>query len=273
MNHLGFKHQRVRAVTPDLVKDVKFEIVPRVMQTPTELACTASHLLAIHAAVHDKSLDPQSPYALILEDDVMVEMDVDFAAMADTAPKDFGILQMMTSASHDTQVGWKAYNTSGDKWTLRTWESGAWSTQAYLINKANVKAFIDKVVVSSEPWSEKSKQMPQLKFITPSQKMFPCKQGTEPCGVPFRIVADIYLYTGCGPTYISNIPVFNGAMVNSTIHIRPNTIRDHHKNFQAIGEVIKEVRGSSKLPPFVKNLPLQCQLDKKIPLHETHGRF
>jgi GR25 family glycosyltransferase involved in LPS biosynthesis len=68
-----------------------------IQHTPHELACVASHLLAIHSAVHDETVDPANPYALIVEDDVSFEMDVDFKTLAESAPKNFGILQLMTS--------------------------------------------------------------------------------------------------------------------------------------------------------------------------------
>lgn len=75
LERLRMKHQRISAVHPSSgVKYVR-NISPQVAETPTELACLSSHLLAIYAAVYDTDLSPSSPYALIVEDDVVFEMD------------------------------------------------------------------------------------------------------------------------------------------------------------------------------------------------------
>eukprot|EP01040_Poterioochromonas_malhamensis_P019257 gene19257-22698_t len=60
-----------------------------------EIACIASHLYAMYLAVTDTSND--SPYALIMEDDLNMEMEVDWNGMTEKAPEDFAILQLMTS--------------------------------------------------------------------------------------------------------------------------------------------------------------------------------
>lgn len=60
----------------------------------TELGCTMSHLLAIYRAVH--STTSTSKYALIMEDDIHIPISTDYNALAESAPSDFGILQLMT---------------------------------------------------------------------------------------------------------------------------------------------------------------------------------
>jgi GR25 family glycosyltransferase involved in LPS biosynthesis len=257
MQQMGMKHKRIRALTADEVTGnmTTFHVSPAIQQTPHELACVASHLVAIHSAVHDETIDPTNPYALIVEDDVSFEMDVDFKSLATSAPKDFGILQLMTSNSHEVGNLWGKYikkKNSMDLWTRRSWDSGYWSTQGYLVNKANVKEFIDKAV----------KQRPDgsydLHIINPAPSKFQCRTGGgrgAKCRLPFRIVADIYIFTGCGPTYMANIPIFNGAHVgqNSTIHYRKNNDVSHAKSFAEIATVLNQVRNSTSLiPPFIR---------------------
>jgi GR25 family glycosyltransferase involved in LPS biosynthesis len=59
-----------------------------------EIGCTLSHLVAMFTAI--ASPNP-APYALILEDDMRLSLDVDFLEFINLAPKSFGIIQMMTS--------------------------------------------------------------------------------------------------------------------------------------------------------------------------------
>eukprot|EP01040_Poterioochromonas_malhamensis_P017283 gene17283-19823_t len=72
-----------------------------------EIACIASHLYAMYLAVTDTSND--SPYALIMEDDLNMEMEVDWDGMMEKAPEDFAILQLMTSNSESVYNLWKEY--------------------------------------------------------------------------------------------------------------------------------------------------------------------
>lgn len=99
MSKMNFIHQRVTAVTPvdDVVKNTIIKVIPRVQHTQAELSCVISHLIAIHTAIYDSKADIQNPYALITEDDVNFEMDVDFRSLAESAPKVkiFSSLQFM----------------------------------------------------------------------------------------------------------------------------------------------------------------------------------
>lgn len=60
--------------------------------TPKELGCTTSHLVAMREAIY--STTATSRYALIVEDDVLFPFDVDYNELAMTAPEGFGILQV-----------------------------------------------------------------------------------------------------------------------------------------------------------------------------------
>lgn len=89
MSKMNFIHERVTGVTPtdDVVKNAIIKVIPRVQHTQEELSCVISHLIAIHTAIYDSKADIQNPYALITEDDVNFEMDVDFRSLAESAPK------------------------------------------------------------------------------------------------------------------------------------------------------------------------------------------
>lgn len=93
--------------------------------------------------LHMHSVVNSDPYALITEDDVMFEMDVDFLSLAQSAPKGFGALQLMTSNPYPIDNLWKDYktkkideNSNGRNkvkpnvkislWDLRPYSSQAW---------------------------------------------------------------------------------------------------------------------------------------------------
>jgi hypothetical protein len=62
--------------------------------TPKELGCTTSHLVAMREAIYSNTAT--SRYALVVEDDVLFPFDVDYNELAKTAPEGFGILQVFT---------------------------------------------------------------------------------------------------------------------------------------------------------------------------------
>ncbi len=253
----GFHHTtRVSAwTTHDVTKYVTRKITSKeniVHPNKKEIACIASHLYAMYLAVTDTSND--SPYALIMEDDLNMEMEVDWEGMMEKAPEDFAILQLMTSNGEGVYNLWKEYldllqidndekngkfnfpsrvkshenNTVIDEsqllveetpepllanpkhqWKLRKWQDGFWSTQAYMINKKKIRSFIMKIVTIHMKDHHYRNRLPN-----PDVNVFRCAVFSGLCVMPFRLVADILLYTYFQPTYITRIPFLNGASAN-----------------------------------------------------------
>eukprot|EP01034_Spumella_vulgaris_P028882 gene28882-35829_t len=240
-----------------------------------ETACIASHLAAIYRAVHDTDFFPDSKYALIIEDDVQFEFDIDFLHLIESAPKDFAVLQLMTSNADKARIMFDSYSQQvltlkkgGVKAqeTLLKWSSdddalGAesdissismwkahklgeqlWSTQAYIVNKQAVRAYIDSVV------SLDGEMMPHVEIKMPS---IISKQSKDFVRFPYRIVADIYLYIALGKTYTSRIPLLNGgtkfgyastiSRSNSVGGAVMNTDRFNEKSFAKISAIVSEV--------------------------------
>eukprot|EP01034_Spumella_vulgaris_P022210 gene22210-28324_t len=253
--------RRVRAFTPEDVRNrVEKKIVSVqsiIKPNENEIACIASHLIAIYRAVHDPVFMSSSPYALILEDDVHFEFEVDFERLVESAPKDFAVLQLMTSNAEQSKNMFNYYKFFVDQLeiakkneeslaanelastkegqpnlrggvdksqqpiaiieetkshsrdeTLNLWKDHAagedlWSTQAYIINKAAVREFIDSVVTLDDM------NMPRVRLAQPSAIKPKCV-GNNACLFPYRIVADIYLYIALGKTYTSRLPLLNG---------------------------------------------------------------
>ena len=189
----GFQqNHRIEAISPN---STRFRLLklqkPCKRNTDKDLACIMSHLTAIYHAVYDVSSSStsmtkgrsNSDVALIMEDDVKMLFHINFTALIETAPKDFGILQLVTSNEEAVQTVWSTFkqtqpatptattrtniggnmSNSGVDWTKKLWTRNLWttltrnkrfplfwSTQAYLINKKVIKAFIDDVIEATK---------------------------------------------------------------------------------------------------------------------------
>jgi GR25 family glycosyltransferase involved in LPS biosynthesis len=259
--------------------------VPNMLRhNDNEIACIASHLWAMYLAVND-SLN-SFPYAMIIEDDVRFEFDLNWNELIERAPKDFTILQLSTSNLEKQTSLWKDFkektlktvpssdakllkqlrnqgmllslNTSeklsDQLWSRRYFDSNLWSTHGYIINKQKIKSLIDQFVHYN---SYRSTFEITLKPYAP----IPCSR--RPCMMPFRIVADIYLYAIFQPAYISMIPLLNGVSSSESIENITNfhdfssiqevdKIKHHLQSFQEIHNIVLEIKKSYSflLPQF-----------------------
>lgn len=270
MNAMGMKNKRIEAVTPqhDIMKNITLKVIPSVENLPNEQSTVVSHLLAIYNAVHDQDIDPLNEFALIMEDDVNIEFDIDFRLLALTAPKEFGIIQLITSDSTVANRLWNEYKKaiinnnnqtddmktiSSTLFTKRKTSDPFWSVQGYIINKKVIQKFIDRVVII-----DKNTLATRIKIVDTNE--YPCIRGQ--CSFPHRIVSDTYIYSGGNPSYIIKIPLFNGAHVgeNSTIHLRKNNDISHAKAFKDIHVILDDIVINNKelLPKFIR--PKKCKV-------------
>ena len=77
-----------------------------------EVGCTVSHLMAIYHSC-ENALKSGSVYALIAEDDVFMPFEVNFTSLIESAPNDFGILQVFNSHEGSMENTWKQYLGKG----------------------------------------------------------------------------------------------------------------------------------------------------------------
>lgn len=273
--------QSVRVPAMDSSENVTVSLVsPLTVAQPNdrELACIASHMVALHKAVNDQSFFPSSPYAIIIEDDVSFEFPVNWNELLYNAPEDFDVVQLMTSNaeqvismadSYQKAVTWAIAAAAeegeasavgeGDKvsnvtirdkikhenlWSTRVRTSNLWSTQAYAVRKDNVRRIINSLVRRNEASRGYSVSIKN----TPNQVAY-CKElNARSCKLlyPFRLVADVYLYDLLGVAYAIKLPLFNGAVgFNSSIQ---TTVGDKQANmsFANIGGVVDYVRRNSE---------------------------
>jgi hypothetical protein len=84
---------------------------------------------------------------------------------------------------------------------------------------------------------------------------FPCHH--RPCLLPFRIVADIYLYGLFQPTYMSRIPLLNGELITtnistiSSIQKGQEKVLKHIHEFNKIDTIIHDIKNNGTTLPQV----------------------
>lgn len=227
--------------------------------TPKELGCTSSHLMAMYQAVY--STTARSRYAIITEDDVYFPFDIDFEALAKSAPPDFGILQLFNSNEGSMTHYWKQYLKNGHNvWVARQVNTfDFWSTCAYLIDRVKMKEVIDSVVKQQNGWYE-------LKIIAginnPCVPAECCVNGSSyenfihkpPCvWAPRGYQADSFLYA-MAKTYGMAIPVIsNGQGGNQSTFHQDHVELFHKRAFKKQREIINEMlSGNVTHPSYMK---------------------
>ena len=187
-----------------------------------EFHCTMSHLLAIYRAIH--STTATSKYALIMEDDVYIPVSTDYNALAESAPADFGVLQLMVTSTFGIKDMLNNYlNDYKQLWTKRN-EVYMWSTGLYLINREKMRPIID-AIVRIDPVYPNITQYRMIAYDTTNKSNIPLECTTNSSSlacIPYKnIIADGYLYHML-PTYALNIPIAYAAHTlhsQSTFHV------------------------------------------------------
>jgi GR25 family glycosyltransferase involved in LPS biosynthesis len=229
-----------------------------------EVGCTSSHLEAMRQAIFENRTS--SPYAIITEDDIYIPFNIDFDALARSAPADFGILQLFNSNEDSMASSWKTYLNKKETglWieNRRKQAVAFWSTCAYLINRDVMRPVIEKVIYS------KANKV-HLKIIAGIEK--PCRpkftscckhipgtqsfafQHESPCfWAPKGFQADSFLYA-MNKTYVLTIPLItNGQGGNESTFHQDHVESIHHSAFQRQRKYINSlIRGQFPLPSFV----------------------
>jgi GR25 family glycosyltransferase involved in LPS biosynthesis len=245
--------------------------------TPKELGCTTSHLVAMRKAVY--STTARSRYALIVEDDVYFPFDIDFEKLAQSAPKGFGILQLFNSNQGSMQSTWDSYVKNNEYvWVKRhpVKYFDFWSTCAYLIDRLAMKPVVDAVVTEYNGWV-------QLKVIAginnPCVPRGCCKQGNTgltgkdnlmfvvepPCvWAPRGYQADHFLYAMTA-TYMLSVPLIsNGQGGNESTFHQDHVAMFHKKSFQKQRGYINEMLTRKVSPPSFAVPACQNPLDVNL---------
>ena len=236
-----------------------------------ELAVTVSHLRALWTAVNDKG---PSPYALILEDDVEFAFDVDFVALIKTAPRNFAILQLVTSNGDLATQLYEEYTRSGGikLWTPRS-DHDLWCAGAYLVHKQALRPIVNGLV--SELETIRGLRWHGIRVVAAFEKeCFPpmcCSNGSlllspeRPCVFAARgYQADHFIFNlARGRTYQLNTPVIRSSRTsaNSTVH-QSHVALVHARGFQRAIELMHDMlaRAGTSLPSFVRRSCLDAAI-------------
>jgi GR25 family glycosyltransferase involved in LPS biosynthesis len=231
-------------------------------KNPNQVACVASHLLAMHTAVHDTSPEAQaSPYALILEDDVSFYFNTDFAGLIASAPSDFGILQLTVSLFYLNFEIWQSYErNSSCLWTPRPYDKNYFSLQAYIIKKEKVRAFVNNALtvlpVSKKRMKNQSKQQQHPRKYILTVKDLPNIWGPRK-GSKLVVNPELVVYSGGRPTYVFNIPLIKSLELGMNTTIVGHNItyeKWHRKSDQFKDRLSKQLAAGTiteKLPSFL----------------------
>lgn len=225
-----------------------------------------------------------SRYALIIEDDVHFPFDIDFEALANTAPKGFGILQLFNSNLGSMETTWQRFvQNSNYLWVKRhpVKYLDFWSTCAYLIDRIAMKPVIDAIVTETNGWvqfkviaginspcvpkqcCESNDTKAGIAIDSTGQNTFYLK---PPCVyAPRGYQADHYLYA-MTTTYMLSIPLIsNGQGGNESTFHQNHVEMFHRKSFRRQRQYINEMLTNAVKPPsFAKpacvNVPLDVNL-------------
>ena len=195
------------------------------------LACTVSHLTAIHSAIY---YNDSNPYAIIAEDDNRFAFDINIEQLINSAPKDFTILQLFTSSIKLIPSLWNRYiQNNSDLWLDRSdnsINSDFRSAGAYIINKARLKPIINSIIKLLPDGRKEMKIIAARKKY--SNHKFTCipkeccnnqhnflNKNTPCVNSPLGYIADIYIYA-LGKTYVLTVPIMTGGSqaTNSTLY-------------------------------------------------------
>lgn len=136
LDSAGVRHHRVSACTPSNLPRV--ELPPRHDLRPLQIACLASHLKALERALADGE-----DMFVVVEDDMTLLFDIDFARLVASAPPDWDILQLYVVKAERVQAMYARNYRRGRLW--RRWHPQHHSTGAYICSREGAQRLLARV--------------------------------------------------------------------------------------------------------------------------------
>jgi GR25 family glycosyltransferase involved in LPS biosynthesis len=202
------------------------------------LATTLSHLLTIFQAVHHHK---GKKYALIMEDDFQPAMEIDFETLIQSAPEDFGILQLVSSHSESMEENWNHYREKGRNWRPSGDSDNNLCAGAYIVHKERLRPIISKLIrkVNDQLHTARlvavNRNCSQLSCCNPEVSIVP----KLPCVLaPRGYEADNFIFNMYfGHSYVSCVPLF----LNSAMGRRSTSHQEHVDGHTTAFERMKEL--------------------------------
>ena len=228
----------------------------RKLNNMKEIGCTLSHLVAMFTLLSSPS---KAPYALILEDDMRLALDIDFARFIATFPNDFGIIQMMTSNGRQIEPMLRKYQRRGVQYEERG-HRDFWCTGGYLLNKAVIRRELEGILALQKAESGVFRMDLIAGFNRPCAPSSCCEQLTFthkfPCVLASRgVSADNYIYfIAYGRTYVTTVPLIRGTSLGNVSTIHQTFVQFTNAALVRVEEIIALMkRGRLPLPPYVRD--------------------
>ena len=234
-----------------------------------EIVVTLSHMKAVYTALMSNNT---SNFALILEDDMALQFEVDFKRLVEGLPPDFGAMQLFV-INKVIASGLLKYFLKNVSYV--PWKPSYWSAGGYIINKSVLRRELASLLIQESDTLEldliagsdrRSPIFLRSKSALPSKRedtyvCYPkiCCQGLEfirkfPCVLSKDVAADYYIFSlSFGKTYTSTIPILKGSShaFNSTISF--NHTLAGGTNLRKTARIINRIlSGGLPLPPFLK---------------------
>ena len=242
-----------------------------------DYAVIGSHLSALYSAVtYQKRFS--HPYAIIAEDDIRFLYCIDFHKLIESAPPDFGVLQLATSNIDSISRLWDRFtqNKSVSVWEPRE-DNRAWGAQIYIVNTRRIKklirASIDLDALRNKSLFSYHLYPPQslLRYCNTSKDLpghlydplrmlpaLPMKYEhwhDSHCSLSFRFYVETFIYESMYPAYVSRISLVVGSSQskNSTLH-QVHVEKIHGESFRKIVNISEEFRANNdqvRMPSFL----------------------
>ncbi len=143
---------RIEAVTPKELPNIKLPIICNMLSKKL-LACTTSHLKAIHKAYTDNN-----KYAMISEDDMIILKNINWDLLVSLAPNDWDIIQLHTCCIPISTKNYNPiykYNNSNTLFLKAKNKEMIASAACYLISRKGMKLLLSRYITNyNKDWEK-----------------------------------------------------------------------------------------------------------------------
>lgn len=204
----NLENTRIKAIQVDDLPLIKFENSKRM--TPVEFACLSSHFKALYEGCKNND-----DWFVIMEDDIVIPQSINFEKIVNSAPSDWGILQLFIIHHEQINNLYTVYKSKNIKWY--EWNDKNHSTGCYIITKKCAQNILSKFVKIQD---DKITEID----LTNCQSLY---------------MADYLLYYS-NNTYTSTYPiVYNNIQFISTIH--PDHFIHHFNSYNNCLKIYNEL--------------------------------
>jgi hypothetical protein len=213
-----------------------------------------------HATNSSDAVD-LNDYALILEDDLQFAFEIDFHQLVSLAPKDFAIIQLVTSNDHSVLNLWRVFDRHKLLFVKRKSHDDYWCAGAYLINKARLQSIANKILYKHKRYNYFEAKIltgydnpchPRACCTGSAQDSISSFNAAAPCVKAARgYAADNLIFTLSEDTYMLTVPIITSSVVGNVSTLHQQHVTFHQPAFHRMMEYTNRMARSSN--PVVKS--------------------